>query len=67
MMKTIDLNGYLARVKARKAKLASDDEVLAVERCRNKGTRRTASKQAALQRAEGRARAAGLPSITANY
>ncbi len=66
-MKTLELNGYLAAVDARKAKLASDRTVLAVESCRNGGARRTAKKRSALERADARAKAAGVESILSNY
>lgn len=66
-MKTLELNGYLADVNARKAKLASDGTMLAVESCRNGGARRTAQKRSALERAEARAKAASVQSILSNY
>lgn len=66
-MKTLDLNGYLAGVNARKAKLASVEQLPAVEACRNKGGRRTAGKRLALAQADARAKAAGLAPIPSNY
>lgn len=62
-MKTLELNGYLAGVNARKAKLAPDGMVPALESCRNSGARRTAGKRAALKRADARAKAAGVQPI----
>lgn len=67
MMKTLELNGYLADVDARKAKLASGGTELAVESCRNGGERRTAKKRSALERADSRAKAAIVESIVSNY
>lgn len=66
-MKTLELNGYLAAVDARKAKLASDGTVLAGESCRNGGARRAAQKRSALERADARAKAASVQSILSNY
>lgn len=66
-MKTLELNGYLAAVDARKAKLASDGAVLDAESCRNGGARRTAQKRSALERADARAKAARVQSILSNY
>lgn len=66
-MKTLELNGYLAGVNARKVKLAPEYGVPAVESCRNSGIRRNVAKRAALERAEARAKAAGVQPITSNY
>ena len=66
-MKTLELNGYLAGVNARKAKLAPDGAVLVVESCRNGGARRTAGKRSALKRADARAKAASVQPILSNY
>lgn len=66
-MKTLELDGYLADLDARKAKLASDRTVLTIESCRNGGARRTAKKRSALERADARAKAAGVESILSNY
>ncbi|WP_299309663.1 hypothetical protein [uncultured Croceicoccus sp.] len=66
-MKTLELNGYLAGVKARKAKLAPTVAVPAVESCRNSGARRTAEKRSALKRADARAKVAGVQPVLSNY
>ncbi|CAM4207737.1 Histone H1 [Novosphingobium lubricantis] len=66
-MKTLELNGYLAGVNARKEKLAPDGAVLVVESCRNGGARRTAQKRSALKRADARAKAANVQPILSNY
>jgi len=66
-MKTLKLNDYLAEISARKAILASEGVVLDVEACRNSGARRTGRKRSALQRAEARAKAAGIQPIISNY
>lgn len=66
-MKTLELNGYLAGVNARKAKLVPEDAVPAVESCRNGGARRTAKKRSALKRADARARAGSVQPILSNY
>jgi len=66
-MKTLELNGYLASVNARKAKLAPVAGVPVVEACRNSGVRRTAGKRTALERADARAKAAGVQPILSNY
>ncbi|MXP45356.1 hypothetical protein [Allopontixanthobacter sediminis] len=66
-MKTLELNGYLAGVNARKAKLAPEGAVLAVESCRNGGARRTAGKRSALKSADARAQAAKVQPVLSNY
>lgn len=66
-MKTLELNGYLAGVKARKAKLAPKGGVLEVDSCRNGGARRTAAKRSALKRADTRAKAASVQPVLSNY
>lgn len=66
-MKTLELNGYLADLNARKAKLASDGVVLVVESCRNDGVRRTAGKRSMLERADARAKAASVQRTLSNY
>ncbi|WP_157668087.1 hypothetical protein [Croceicoccus marinus] len=66
-MKTLELNGYLAGVSARKAELASNGVMLAVESCRNGGARRTAEKRSALKRADARAKVADVQPVLSNY
>lgn len=66
-MKTLELNGYLAGVNARKAKLAPNGAVPAVESCRNSGARRTAEKRSALKHADARAKVAGMQPVLSNY
>ena len=65
-MKTIELDGYLDGVKARKAQLSRSGGLVA-ETCRNGGARRTPKKRAALKRADNRAKAVGIQPIPANY
>lgn len=66
-MRTIDLNSFLGDVRARKAAIGLDESAVAVAARRNGGARRTASKRAALARAERRAMAAGVAPVPANY
>ncbi|CDO34169.1 hypothetical protein [Novosphingobium sp. KN65.2] len=66
-MKTLELKGYLANVRARKALLGPDSSIADAEVCRNDGVRRTARKRLALERAEARATAAGATPIVSNY
>lgn len=62
-MRTLELNGYLGAVKARKAALGLDEGARAVEARRNKGGRRTANKRTLLGNAARRAEAAGVTPI----
>ncbi|GAA5049765.1 hypothetical protein GCM10023208_08210 [Erythrobacter westpacificensis] len=66
-MKTLELNSYLAGVKARKAALGLDEGAEAVDARRNKGGRRSASKRALLRKAEKRAKAAKVAPVPSYY
>lgn len=62
-MRQTDLSTFLRVIETRKALVGLDESASAVESRRNKGGRRTASKQALLRRNEQRAEAAGLDPI----
>ena len=66
-MKTLELNSYLAGVKARKAALGFDEGAKAVDARRNKGARRSASKRALLGKAKARAKAAKVAPVASYY
>lgn len=66
-MKTLELNSYLVRVKARKAALGLDEGAGAVDVRRNKGARRSASKRALLRNADKRAKAAKVAPVVSYY
>lgn len=62
-MTTIKLSDMLDNIRRRKASLGYDDSPAAVERMRNKGSRRTPAKRQLLRRNQARARAAGVDPV----
>jgi len=63
-MQTLELSTFLAQTRERKVARGAELGAVAVDSCRNKGSRRSARKVAMLDRAEARAKATGRPFVT---